>query len=61
MPVLAAIPTTWDDTKVLDAKVGEYIVIARKSGTEWHLGAMTDGKARTIHVSLRFLGEESSR
>ena len=61
LPVLAAVPTTWDDTKVLDAKVGEYIIIARKSGTEWHLGAMTDGKARTIHVSLRFLGEESSR
>jgi alpha-glucosidase len=56
LPVLAAIPATWDDTKVLDAKVGEYVVIARRGGTDWHLGAMTDGKARTLAVPLGFLG-----
>jgi alpha-glucosidase len=56
LPILAAIPTTWDDTKVLKAKVGEYIVIARRSGAAWHLGAMTDGKARTLKVSLKILG-----
>lgn len=55
LPILAAVPTTWDDTKVLDAKVGEYIVIARRSGTAWYIGAMTDGKARTFDVPLRFL------
>ena len=57
-PVLAAIPTTWDDTKVLAAKVGESVVIARRSGTNWHIGAMTDDKARTLKVPLRFLGAE---
>ena len=56
LPVLAAIPTTWDDTKVLDARVGEFIVIARRSGTTWYIGAMTDGTARTLKVSLKFLG-----
>ena len=56
LPVLAAIPTTWDDIKVLDAKAGEYIVIARRSGREWHIGAMTDGTARKVRLPLRFLG-----
>jgi alpha-glucosidase len=53
---LAAIPTTWDDTRVLDAKVGEFIVIARRSGDEWHVGAMTNGTARTLALPLGFLG-----
>ena len=56
LPALAAIPTTWDDTKVPDAKVGEYVVLARRSSREWHVGAMTDGKARTVRVPLGFLG-----
>ncbi len=55
LPILAAIPTTWDDTKVLDAKVGEYVVIARRSGATWCVGAMTDGKERTFDIPLRFL------
>jgi alpha-glucosidase len=54
-PILAAIPTTWDDTKVLDAKVGEYVVIARRSGTTWFVGAMTDSKGRAVDVPMRFL------
>jgi alpha-glucosidase len=59
LPVLAAIPTTWDETKVLDAKVGEFIVIARRSGQDWYVGAMTDGKERTLEVSLGFLASGS--
>lgn len=55
LPVLAAIPTTWDDTRVLDAKVGEYVVMARRSGEEWHIGAMTDSTPRNIAVPLTFL------
>jgi alpha-glucosidase len=55
LPVLAAIPTTWDDTRVVDAKVGEYIVIVRRSGTAWYVGAMTDRKERTFDVPLGFL------
>ena len=55
LPILAAIPTTWDDTKVLDAKVGEFAVIARRSGTDWHIGAMSDRHERTLEVPLTFL------
>ena len=59
LPMLAAIPTTWDDTKVLDAEVGEYIVIARRSRATWYVGAMTNEKERTFDVPLRFLSTGS--
>jgi alpha-glucosidase len=50
-----AIPTSWDDTKVLDGRVGEFVLLARRSGADWHVGAMT-AAARTLKVPLRFLG-----
>jgi len=53
---LRVVPTTWDMTKVIDGKVGDYIVIARKSGTNWFIGAMTDWDARTLEIPLDFLG-----
>ncbi len=55
LPILAAIPTTWDETRVLDAKLGELIVIARRSANVWYVGAMTDGQARTLSLPLTFL------
>ncbi len=58
LPVLAAIPTTWDDTRVLEARVGEFVAIARRHGDVWHLGAMTNRNARTLKLPLKFLGPE---
>ena len=49
-------PTTWDDTRALAGAIGEYIVVARRSGDSWFLGAMTNEVAREIDVSLEFLG-----
>lgn len=49
------VPTTWDETKVLDAKVGEYIVVARRKGNDWFVGAITNHEARSVTVSARFL------
>jgi alpha-glucosidase len=51
------VPTTWDVTKVLDAKVGEYIVIARKKGNDWLAGAITNHSERSINIPLLFLGD----
>ena len=56
LPVLAAIPTTWDDTRCLAGKVGELIVIARRRGAEWWVGAMGGREAREVEVPLGFLG-----
>ena len=49
-------PTTWDETKVLNGRPGEYITIARRSGGMWFLGAMTNWDARQFEVALQFLG-----
>lgn len=49
------IPVTWDEIACLDGKVGDYVVLARKSGSEWFVGAMTDWTERTIDVDFSFL------
>jgi alpha-glucosidase len=56
---LSAVPTEWDETRVLDAKVGEYILVARRSGVEWYVGALTNWTARDLAVDLSFLGPGS--
>jgi alpha-glucosidase len=52
---LKIVPTVWDDTKVLDGQIGDYIVIARQSGDRWFVGAITDWTSRTITIPLSFL------
>lgn len=49
------IPTTFDDTRVLQGNPGEYIVTARRSGGDWFVGAMTNNDARTVTLPLDFL------
>lgn len=51
------VPTVWDDTKVLDGEIGEYIIIARKSGDEWFIGGITNNNARKIELNFDFLEE----
>jgi len=58
---LGSLPTTWDDTRVLDAKLGDYLVIARKKDSDWYIGAMTDWSAREITIDLSFLGDGKYR
>jgi alpha-glucosidase len=59
MEFLGPVPTTWDETRVLDAKVADFIVVARRHGNVWYLGAMTDWTPRDIHVDCGFLGKGS--
>jgi len=54
---LTKIPVVWDETQVVDAKIGEYVIIARRSGADWFLGAITNWDSREIEVSLDFLGD----
>jgi len=54
---LREVPTTWDETRVLDGVVGERIVIARRSGRRWFLGAMAGEAAQQVRVPLSFLGD----
>lgn len=52
-------PASWDSTIVLSGKISEYIVIARKKGDTWFLGAMTNWDRRELTVDLGFLGQGS--
>jgi len=51
------VPSTWDETKVIEGKIGEEIVIARRSGEDWYVGGMTDWTARDVNISFAFLGK----
>jgi alpha-glucosidase len=57
MKLLGSIPTTWDETKILEAKVSDYIITARKKDNDWYIGGMTDWTAREFILSLDFLDE----
>lgn len=57
MELLGSIPTTWDDTKILEAKLGDYIITARRKGNNWFIGGMTDWTAREFTLKLDFLDE----
>ena len=54
---ISKIPTVWDDTKVLEAKFGEYIVEARQVGNVWYVAGMTGDKAIEVNLDFSFLSE----
>jgi len=54
---LSAVPTVWDETMALDAKVGDYLAVARKSGRDWYVGAMTNWTPRALEIKLDFLDD----
>ena len=49
---LYRVPTVWDETVILDGKVGDYIVTARRKGDTWYIGAMTDWTGRDLRIDL---------
>ena len=51
------VPTSWDETRILAGDIGQYIVTARRKGTTWYIGAMTNESGRDITVPLTFLGD----
>jgi alpha-glucosidase len=53
---LRGVPTVWDETRVLSGVVAEHLVIARRSGPDWYLGALTNSYPRVKTVKLDFLG-----
>ena len=50
-------PTSWDETAALGGAIGEYVVVARRHGERWFLGAMTNEEARRVPIATGFLGE----
>ncbi len=52
---IASVPTTWDETRALAAKAGEYVVVAKRKGNKWFIGGITNGTERNFTVKLDFL------
>ena len=63
MRFLASVPVTWDETRVLEAQPGKVIVLARRKGDKWFIGAMNgeNEHERRINLNLGFLGPSSYR
>ena len=53
---IASVPTVWDETLALDGKVGEYVIVARRSGDVWYIGGLTNWDARDVELDLNALG-----
>jgi len=49
---LSDVPTTWDETKVLGGKIGEYVVVARKKNDDWYIGGLTNWDERDVEIDL---------
>jgi hypothetical protein len=49
------VPVTWDETKVIHDRIGEYVTIARRSGSDWFVGTIGNNDARQLTTPLDFL------
>lgn len=50
-------PVVWSDTKVLQGNIGEFIVVARRTGNNWYVGGITNHSERALNVKLDFLDQ----
>jgi len=58
---VAQIPTVWDETRVLEGEVGQYIVTARRKGSTWYVGGITNWDRREVEVDLKQLTGRASQ
>jgi len=59
MEFISHIPVVWDEIRVLEAKLGNYVVLARRDGCEWFVGAITDWQPREFDIRFDFLDKGS--
>ena len=59
---ITSVPTTWDETKALEAKAGQYAIVAKRKGTKWFIGGITNNaeKQRNFKLNLDFLKARKS-
>lgn len=55
MEFLSQVPVVWDETRVLKASVGEYVVVARRHGDTWYIGGMAGEKGQKFEIELDFI------
>jgi len=49
---ITQVPCTWDETRALQAKLGEYIIIAKRNGRKWFVAGICNGKENTRHFKI---------
>ena len=52
---IEVVPTNWNETRVLNGQIGDYVTIARRNGSNWFLGSITDEHPRLLKIPLTFL------
>ncbi|AOH84247.1 alpha-glucosidase [Sphingomonas panacis] len=57
---LKEVPTSWDETRFISGEIGQSIVLARRKGDRWYIGAMTNEQGRKVSVPLSMLGAGKS-
>lgn len=58
---IKTVPSSWDETRVIAGDIGQYVVVARRHGQDWYIGAMTNEQGREIRVPLDFLSRNDYR
>lgn len=53
---MCGVPVDWDDTKVLAAEMGEYYVVAKRSGGTWYIAGLNNSTPRDVTLDMSFLG-----
>lgn len=49
---ITKVPCTWDETRALQAKFGEYLIIAKRNGRKWFVAGICNGKENTRHFKI---------
>ncbi|MCC8154129.1 MAG: glycoside hydrolase family 97 protein [Tannerellaceae bacterium] len=57
---ITQVPVTWDETKALVAETGEVVVVAKRKGSKWYIGGITNGTERELSLNLDFLGKNKT-
>lgn len=58
---ITSVPVTWDETRALEARAGQYAIVARRNGERWYIGGITNNQKRDFTISLDFLPEGTYR
>lgn len=61
LSMLSAVPVSWHETRVLEAKFGEYVVIARRKGSTWWIGGIGDWHEHHFQLDLSFMGRGTKK
>src|SRR5678816_1368337 len=54
---IRSVPTWWDETRVLEARIGELLVTARRKGKVWYVGGLGARQSAALKLPMGFLGK----